>query len=148
MLIKEIVSEATLPIRSQVLRPGKPLQTCKFEGDDAAGSFHLGCFIHYQLVGISSYIPAKNDIFDNNFQYQLRGMAVLPDFRGKNLGQELLKAGEKRLLQEHKTVKLWFNARQNAIPFYLKHGYSTFGDLFMIPNICMHIVMHKTLTHT
>lgn len=147
-MIKEIAAEETFAIRGLVLRPGRSLQECSFNEDKAPGTFHLGCFKDKQLIGVATYIPSKNALFEHSFQYQLRGMAVLPSFRGRNAGHELLQAGESRLLQIQKDVFLWCNAREVAIPFYQKHGYQQTGALFMIPNICMHVLMLKTLSQT
>lgn len=145
-MIREISAEETYRVRQQVLRPGRPLRECFFEGDLEAETFHLGYFIGEQLVGVATYVPRKNDFFDAPFQYQLRGMAVLPEFRGLKLGEKLLLQGEKILKGKNPNTLLWFNAREVAVDFYKKYGYKTMGKPFMIPNVCMHIVMYKNPT--
>ena len=144
-MIRKISAEETYPVRQQVLRPGRPATEVFFEGDLEADTFHLGYFDADEIVGVATYVARKNSFFETDLQYQLRGMAVLPDYRGKNIGQALLLHGEKLLKNDHSEILLWFNAREVAIPFYKKYGYEAIGEPFMIPNVCMHIVMHKNL---
>lgn len=145
-LIRKISAEDTYSVRQQVLRPGRPLKECFFEGDLEAETIHLGFFDGEKIAGVATYVPRKNAIFDAPFQYQLRGMAVLPEYRGKKLGEKLLFHGEEILKQKNPNILLWFNAREIAVDFYKKYGYKTIGSPFMIPNVCMHIVMYKNPT--
>lgn len=145
-MIREISAEETYKVRQQVLRPGRPIRECFFEGDLEAETFHLGYFIGEQLAGVATYVPRKNDFFDTPFQYQLRGMAVLPEFRKMQIGEKLLFKGEEILKNKDREILLWFNAREVAVDFYKKYGYRTIGNSFMIPNVCMHIVMYKNPT--
>ncbi|MHA6279739.1 GNAT family N-acetyltransferase [Salinimicrobium sp. CAU 1759] len=145
-MIRKISAEDTYPVRQEVLRPGRPLKECFFEGDLEEETVHLGYFNRQKLVAVATYVARKNELFEANFQYQLRGMAVLPSFRGKNLGTKLLLYGEKLLKERNRQILLWFNARETAVAFYEKHGYRPIGTPFMIPNVCMHIVMYKNPT--
>lgn len=72
-------------------------------------------------------------------------MAVLFEYQGQGLGKELLLAGEKELQKTCEKPLLWFNARESAVDFYSKFGYSKIGEPFMIPNVCVHIVMFRFL---
>lgn len=133
-------------MRQEVLRPGRPLKECFFEGDLEAETIHLGYFDEDKPVAVATYVARKNALFDTPLQYQLRGMAVLPSQRSKRLGEALLLEGEKLLKKKDPKTLLWFNARETAIGFYQKYGYRTTGPSFMIPNVCMHIVMYKNPT--
>ena len=143
--IRQIRTEETYPIRREVLRPGKPASECIFEGDDHTNTFHFGAYVNGEIVGVASFMQASNPLFDAPGQYQLRGMAVLPDFQKKKLGELLLTEGEKHLKKNRDTDLLWFNARVTATDFYKRYGYATRGEAFMIPNVCMHVVMFKEL---
>ena len=143
--ILRITAEETYPVRQPVLRPGRPAAECVFEGDTKATTLHLGALIDGTMAGVASYMNNSHSYFNASVQFQLRGMAVLPEFRNKKIGELLLLQGEKELLKEHHELLLWFNARESAIDFYRKYGYQTKGDLFMIPNVCKHIVMYKQL---
>lgn len=145
-MIRKISAEETYPVRQEVLRPGRPLKECFFEGDLEEQTIHLGYFDFEKLAAVATYVPRKNSLFEAVNQYQLRGMAVLPSYRGKKLGEQLLLKGEKLLKEMEPDILLWFNARETAIGFYEKYGYQTIGPAFMIPNVCMHVVMYKTPT--
>ncbi|GAA5216278.1 bifunctional GNAT family N-acetyltransferase/hotdog fold thioesterase [Corallincola platygyrae] len=58
---------------------------------------------------------------------QLRHMAVDPDYRGQGLGSEMIAALE-ALARELGMKRIVLNARQQAIPFYEKQGYSGVGE--------------------
>ncbi len=45
MDVKQIDFRDTYPIRHKMLRPGRPLKTCQFKGDDNDLTFHLGAYI-------------------------------------------------------------------------------------------------------
>lgn len=144
--IKTISAEATYAVRLPVLRPGRPVEECIFNGDEDPETIHLGAFIEDRLVAVASYMRNKNPLFEAPLQYQLRGMAVLEEFQKSGLGKQLLLEGEVVIKQRFQEVLLWFNAREIAIDFYSRYGYQTRGEKFMIPNVCQHIVMYKQLS--
>lgn len=143
--ILQIAAKETYPVRQQVLRPGRPASECIFEGDTEKSTLHLGVSIDEKLVGVASYMKNSNTLFNTPIQFQLRGMAVLPEYRNLKLGEALLRAGERKLKKEHHSLLVWFNARETAVNFYRKYGYETKGDFFMIPQVCKHIVMFREL---
>ncbi|GAB2768055.1 GNAT family N-acetyltransferase [Salinimicrobium soli] len=128
-----------------MLRPDRPPEEVIFEGDNDDSTFHLGVYHEDQLVGIASYMKRSHPYFREDCQYQLRGMAVLPEYRGMKLAKQLLLKGEQEIKSRCKDSLLWFNARESAVGFYSKFGYQTKGGSFMIPNVCMHIVMFQQL---
>ena len=145
--VKEINASQTLKIRHQVLRQGKPIDTCKFEGDNLKTTHHLGLFYYSELIGVVTYMKNTNTSFNEELQYQLRGMAILQPFQGKKFGNILLEVGEK-LLKAKKCTLVWCNARENAVNFYSKFGFKKSGDAFEIPEIGTHFAMHKTVNRT
>lgn len=141
--IQEIAAEETYPIRQIVLRPGKSLEEVAFPGDTDVSSFHLGAFANGKLIGATSFMKNSHSAFPNPLQFQMRGMAILPEAQGMGIGKKLLLRGEKIFNQREDTELLWFNARSTAVQFYEKFGYVTHGDFFEIPNISTHIIMYK-----
>lgn len=141
--IRLISASATYPVRSHVLRPGRPVSECHFNGDEEKNSFHLGMYKEEKIIGVASFMKNSNPFFDHNNQFQLRGMAILPEHSRQGLGALLLKEGESRIVREDPDSFLWFNARLTAVEFYEKHGYITFGNKFEVPGVCEHIVMFK-----
>lgn len=143
-MIKEISFKDTIAIRHQVLRKGKPVETCFFEGDMYSTTKHFGIFDNDILVGIASVFKNKNANFDSNLQFQIRGMAILDEFQNKGFGKQLLTHCEKHIEnQEGKLI--WFNARANAILFYEKLNYKKIGNSFQIESVGEHYIMEKEI---
>ena len=144
MNIKKISSIETYPVRHEVLRKGKPIETCQFKGDNDEYTTHFGFFLEDKLVGIISIFKENNILFPESNQFQIRGMAVLEEFQGKGLGAELVKKAENQCLNLNADL-IWFNARENAVPFYEKLNYKIIGDSFLIPDVGIHFVMYKKI---
>ena len=142
MEIRKIDANATYPIRQLVLRPGKSLDTCHFEGDFLDSTMHFGIFVANNIVGILSLFSANNSIFEEKFQMQIRGMAILDNFQNKGYGALLVNQAEK-MAGENNCTLIWFNAREKAVPFYKKLGYLTVGNMFEIATVGPHFVMYK-----
>jgi len=142
--VKEISTEETITIRHQVLRQGKPIESCYFEGDNSATTFHLGLHYYGELIGVATFIKNQHPNFNDESQLQLRGMAILQLFQGKKLENVLLEKGLLDLKQLNINL-LWFNARETAINFYSKFGFNTYGKPFDIQNIGTHYTMFKNI---
>ncbi len=143
-MIREITAVETYPIRHPVLRPKQPIASCAFEGDQAATTVHFGYYEHGQLLGVASLFAADNPSFEYPAQLQLRGMAVLPDQQKKGIGEQLIRYAEDFAHTAHYKL-IWFNAREVAIGFYQKIGYSVWGGPFEIDGIGIHYMMFKKL---
>jgi ribosomal protein S18 acetylase RimI-like enzyme len=75
---------------------------------------------------------------------QIRFMAVDPTATRQRLGTAVLKALEHRAaVMGARTIVL--NARQQAIPFYQKHGYTITGDAETMFGSVLHVRMTKQL---
>lgn len=135
----------TLPIRSDVLRSGRPESDCIFDGDDHEQTFHLGAFIENKLVSIASFFYDKNSKIDNENQYRLRGMATIEEYRGKGLSSELLEMAFS-IIKQNFCDKLWCNARVESVGFYEKVGFSKFDDqVFLIKDVGEHSLMSRNI---
>ena len=142
--IKEISAFETIIVRHPVLRFGKPIESCRFEGDDLPTTSHFGLFYENEISAVVSVFEAKNNLFLEENQFQIRGMAVLEQHQKKGFGVALLKFCENRI--RNKMVEIiWFNARQTAIGFYEKSQYQKIGDGFEIADIGIHYVLFKKL---
>lgn len=142
--IKKIDFNTTFSVRHPVLRNGKPIETCFFDGDDLETTTHFGLFFDKNLIGVISIFKNKNSIFSAQNQFQIRGMAVLEDHQGKKLGKKLLDQAEQVIIDQKGNL-IWFNARENAVPFYQNSGYEILGDAFEIKEIGIHYLMFKNL---
>lgn len=141
---KMISAAETYAVRHPILRAGKPLESCVFEGDDLSTTMHLGLFFNKKLIGVCTFLQKNNALISEVNQYQLRGMAILKDFQGLGFGNSILKHGELMLKKKHIKI-VWCNARQVALNFYKKNHYKIIGQPFTIKGIGEHVIMYKEL---
>jgi ribosomal protein S18 acetylase RimI-like enzyme len=142
--IKKINTFDTIIVRHPVLRLGKPVSTCHFEGDDLPTTSHFGLNLDNRLIAVISAFEVKNKYFTEENQYQIRGMAVLEEFQNRGFGEQLLQYCENEI-RIKKGELIWFNARQTALGFYKKSGYAIIGDQFEIPDVGTHYVLYKKI---
>ena len=69
--IRKISAEATYSVRHNVLRKGKPIDSCRFEGDELPTTNHYGLFDNDKLQAIISLFENSNPIFEENKQTEL-----------------------------------------------------------------------------
>lgn len=141
--IKEIPAEATYGIRKSILRKGMSLPH-KMAGDEDKDSLHLGVFLKDKIVCVGSFMKSRSQLFQEQDQYQLRGMASDADAQGKGYGKLLLREAE-QILKNRSVKMIWCNARVTAIPFYIKLGYHIKGDEFDVPQVGRHMVLYTYL---
>lgn len=145
MVVIKIISAAeTFAVRHPVLRAGLPLESCHFMGDDLETTVHFGLFYDDILAGVVSIFEAKNKLFSEEYQYQVRGMAVLEEYQGKDFGTSLFNYCVDYCANQ-KINFIWFNARIVAVPFYKKMNCQEIGDIFDIESAGKHIVMFKKI---
>jgi len=146
-MVKFLIADETLPLRSMVLRDGAPLNDCHFQGDDAPGTFHMG----YQSPdgAVVSILTCQSEPMEgyDGIGYRLRGMATHPDWRGKGVGSHLLLSAIEHLSTVVTADYLWCNARRVAYDFYLHLGFDFVSGEFDIPNIGPHRVMYLMIDH-
>lgn len=142
IVVTPIPPRETFAVRHPVLRAGKPLESCFFEGDELPTTIHFGVFVDKKLTGVVSVYRNKNSNFKYKSQFQMRGMAVLADYRKKGLGELLVQQAERHVMQQ-KGGLIWFNARESAVGFYEKMGYEKQGAPFDIGDIGPHYIMFK-----
>lgn len=136
--IKEILAKQTYELRHPLLRKGQPYDSCQLENDNHLQSIHLGAYSSSQLVGILSAMP--NCCPDYNYQiaFQLRAMAVHPEFQRRKIASQLIQNIVRRLKEDSKVENIWLNARVNANALYLKNGFQAIGTPFEIKPIGVH----------
>lgn len=142
--ILEISSSATFIVRHPVLRKGRPVESCHFDGDDLPATQHYGLYENDALEAVISLFENNHPSFEEPNQTQIRGMAVLEHSQGKGFGKLLVQHCE-MVLSQGNTSLIWFNARENAVGFYRKMGYEIIGEPFDIKGIGTHYVMWKKL---
>ena len=120
----------TYVVRLDVLRKGRSIESCHFEGDDIETTPHFGLLLSQGLVGNISLFNKINPMFSEKNQCQIRGMAVLENQRKKDFGKALIVYCE----EECKTV---------SGRFLRKMRYQRIGFPFEIPDVGEHILMFK-----
>ena len=147
MKVKQISTYDTYAIRQQMLRPSKNIDSCKFQSDDDDQTIHLGAFVSSKLVSVASFYFTNNPQFSEDNQYQLRGMATLPEHQNQGFSRELLKFGFP-LIKQNFCQLVWCNARSSAEGFYEKTGFEAVGNIFDIPEVGPHRLMIKKFPNT
>jgi ribosomal protein S18 acetylase RimI-like enzyme len=142
--IRKISAQESFIVRHPILRNGKPIESCLFEGDDLPTTQHFGLYENDKLEGVISLFKNNNSLFKDKFQVQIRGMAVLENNQRKGFGCLLVEHSENVLKLQNLSL-IWFNARENAIGFYQKMGYEITGNSFDIPDVGIHYIMWKKL---
>lgn len=144
MIIKEIEASDAYNIRNLILRPGKPVAACEFNGDAEEQNFHLGAFVDGQLISIASFFLENNNEFSEEVQYRIRGMATIEKFRSQGFSANLIKTGIP-VIKKNQAKLVWCNARLSAQGFYQKIGFKTCSEVFDIPDIGPHVLMKLEL---
>lgn len=138
ILIKRISTDAveyssSLKLRDLVLR--KPLGL-DIKEDDLTKEYlaeHFVAVLNEEVIGTLYLMPtSKND-------YQMKQVAVHPDFQGKAVGKRVMTAAEEWAV-ENNVERIWLHARINAWPFYEKQGYQYSSEEYTQMGI-----IHKTM---
>lgn len=127
-----------------MLRQGRPLKDCVFEGDNDPETIHLGAYIENKLVGVLSAYQKNTSTFDAKESYQVRGVAVLTSAQRIGIGRALMVHIE-QLLKQRKIDLIWLNARIKAVDFYTALAYRQKGNAFEIKGIGTHYCFYKSL---
>jgi GNAT superfamily N-acetyltransferase len=131
--IREIGALDAHPLRRTVLRRGIDKPDVHYPQDDDPASFHLGAYDGDTLVAVASFTPASTTWRDGAVAWQLRGMAVADDQQGAGVGTAIIDAAKARVRAAGASV-LWCNARDTALGFYERMGFTVFGDGFVTPD--------------
>lgn len=136
--IKEILAKQTYELRHPLLRKGQPYDSCQLENDNHPQSIHLGAYGSSQLVGILSAMPNCCPDYNDQIAFQLRAIAVHPEFQRRKIASQLIQNIVRRLKEDSKVENIWLNARVNANALYLNNGFQAIGTPFEIKPIGVH----------
>lgn len=136
--IKEILAKQTYELRHPLLRKGQPYDSCQLENDNHPQSIHLGAYSSSQLVGILSAMPNCCPDYNDQIAFQLRAMAVHPEFQRRKIASQLIQNIVRRLKEDSKVENIWLNARVNVNALYLNNGFQAIGSPFEIKPIGVH----------
>lgn len=143
--VRIIPSKQTYPLRFEVLwQHKKSLEECMLDIDDLESTFHVGAFKNGEIVSVGTFLVQRNEKFEEKYQYRLRAMATSPKVRGENFGKKII-AFAMNELQNRKVELLWCDAREVALGFYEKMGFTVVGDFYNVPQIGPHKLMYKII---
>jgi ribosomal protein S18 acetylase RimI-like enzyme len=98
---------------------------------------HFGAWAGEELIGCLVLEPLTDD------SLKMRQVAVKPEWQGQGVGTTLVRFAE-TFAQQQGYRKLVLHARQTAVPFYLRLGYTVEGEPFEEVTI-PHLLMTKWL---
>lgn len=139
VVVRRATVEELLDLRAAVLRPGRPRDTARFEGDAEPTTRHFGAFLSDTgaVVSAVSFLPRP---YRDAPAWQLRGMATRSDVARTGIGSHLVRTAIDELRRDGPT-RLWCRARVTAAGFYARNGWIIVSDPFDIPGIGPHVVM-------
>ena len=135
------------PLRHKMLRKGKPLETCHFDGDNSKGTFHLGALIDKEIIGIISVYEKDLTQFKNSKGAQFRGIAVASKHQRKGVASKLINYAQRETKKKINPKYIWLNGRISANNLYLNRGFKPIGDRFEINTIGIHQRFIKMLSN-
>jgi GNAT superfamily N-acetyltransferase len=140
--VRPIAAAETRWLRHTLLRPHQAPDTLVYPGDDAPDSLHVGTFLNGQLVGIASVTHHPFPGAPGGAGWQLRGIATLPEVRGRGYGAALVQACLEHV-SAHGGAILWCNGRTAAQSFYEAMGFQIWGEEFETPHTGPHYVFWR-----
>lgn len=127
----------TRALRRQVLRPHETV--AELASHEPPEAFAAGAFENGRLVAVGLIGPDGEP-----GEWRVRGMATLPEFRGRGAGGAVLAA----LLDHGRSqgaTAVWANVRTPARMLYERAGFEVSSDEFELPRIGPHVVMRGSL---
>src|SRR5690348_3602029 len=120
MLVREISTAETRPLRQEVLRPHETLE--QLGRHEPADAYAVGVFDGPRLVAVGFVSPEGEP-----GSWRLRAMATAPGARCKGAGTAVLDA-----LCNHAARRgarrVWCNARTPAVAFYRRAGFRVISE--------------------
>jgi GNAT superfamily N-acetyltransferase len=142
IIIARVSIEQILDLRWRILRAGLPREAANFDGDEELTTRHFAALEAQRVVGCVTILHRP---WHSHPAWQLRGMAVEPEYQRHGIGRRLLDVVESTVRSEPHSLQLWCNARTPATAFYRNHGWDFVGEEFDIPTAGPHFKMCKLL---
>lgn len=137
------------PLRQAVLRPNMPAAASTYTY--ARDGIHVGVWADGRLVSVVSFLledEGAGDVYRAELgHWRLRGMATLPEMRGRGYGGAALEGGVAEVVRRG-GVLAWCNGRTAASAFYRRHGFDRIGAEFETPGTGPHYRFVRLLAAT
>jgi len=130
MQVGVVQARLTSELRRAVLRPHWPVGTPMF-GDDDPGACHVaaldGDLVLCACVLVQRPYPRRPDLLP---AWKLRGMATAPGQRNRGYGGLVVRQAADEVAARGGRL-MWCEARERAVPFYARHGFTAEGDSYL-----------------
>ena len=93
------------------------------------------------VVACCTIVQEAREVNGKKYALRLRAMAAHPDVRRMGLSKQLLDCVDAIFLSQ----SFWCDAREVAVPFYLKCGWEVKSEVYDIPQIGPHYLMVKNV---
>ena len=130
--IRRIAAPDTSALRDAILRPSLAPGGSVYPGDEAADTLNLGAFVEGELVAVATLCREPMPGEQSTTSWRLRGMATVPEYRGRGLGKELAQRCIAYAAEQEGTV-VWCTSRITTAPFYQALGFVEHGEPFRLP---------------
>lgn len=145
MEIKHYKASELLLLRRNVMRPNmESFEDVIYDKDDHPSAIHLGIEIDGKIIACVSAYQENNPDLSQQIQYRIRALCVDENYRLQGIARMLFN----KIIEEvtNKGAQaIWFTARTHLTKFYNSFGFKEYGEVFLVPNSCMHIKMYKSL---
>lgn len=132
-------------LRVRVLRKGTPVTHATYPEDSYDDVVHLAIRRDGIVVATSTWFSKECPERPGVPALQLKGMAVDDSLQTTGFGRALIDAGVS-LTAERKAQLVWARARDTAVGFYEKCGFSVVGDGFIDePTAMPHHIVVRTI---
>ena len=129
-MVQQLSLEQIMPLRVRVLRKDTPVPHAHYPEDDYEDVIHLGIMRTDNAIATSSWFMKDCPERVGVPSIQLKGMAVDGTLQTSGLGRQLIDAGVS-LAKERNAALVWARARDSAIGFYEKCGFTVVGEGFI-----------------
>lgn len=131
-------AETCRPVRAAVLRPHRPAEENVYPRDDDERTLHVALEERGRIVGVGTMLP-DDEGAPGGERWRIRGMAVLPEHRGRGFGRMMLRT--LLAVAAKRGGGLWCRARTDVVGFYEREGLVACGEPFEVDGLGPHVVM-------
>jgi GNAT superfamily N-acetyltransferase len=145
MLVERLSLNDIMALRVRVLRQETPATTADYAEDNFDDVVHLGIRLDGDVVATSTWFLQECPESPSVPAMQLKGMAVDTTLQTTGFGRAIIDAGI-ALATERGARLVWARARDSAMGFYEKCGFTSVGDGFIDgPTGMPHHIVVKTI---
>lgn len=142
MRVEHLTFDEIHELRVRVLRNGTPVTHATYAEDNYPDVVHLGLRDNGDVIATSTWFSKECPEEPGVPAVQLKGMAVSDVLQTSGHGRVLVEAGV-ALARERSAHVVWARARDSAVGFYEKCGFTVVGEGFIDEPTAMphHIVV-------